>query len=178
VHAVLKTHEKGLAAAIGTGIQRATGDHLLVMDTDFTHRPEEIPVMLQVSQVCDIVSGSRFCAGGQMSSVRHYIFSFLYNVVLRIILRTQIQDNLGGYWIARRALIQGVNAKLVFSGYGDYYFKLLKLLLRQGARIIEIPSCYAARHEGDSKSNFFRLLFSYTHSALMFRWYLVRHPQT
>jgi dolichol-phosphate mannosyltransferase len=169
VHAVLKTHERGLAAAIGTGIQKATGEYLLIMDTDFTHRPEELPRMLHIAQVCDLVSGSRFCSGGRMTSTTHYLASFLYNVILRIILRTQVQDNLGGYWIARRENVLALDCEIIFKGYGDYFFKLLKLLRSRNAFIVEIPAFYAARHTGHSKSNFFRLLGKYTLSALAFK---------
>lgn len=169
VHAVLKTHERGLAAAIGTGIQHATGEYLLVMDTDFTHRPEEIPAMLHILQVCDLVSGSRFCSGGRMTSARHYLASFFYNVILRLILRTQVQDNLGGYWTARRSSVLELDTDVVFKGYGDYFFKLVKLMRLKDARIIETPSFYAARRAGNSKSDFFRLLGKYTLSAMAFR---------
>lgn len=178
VHAVLKTHERGLAAAIGTGIQRATGDHLLVMDTDFTHRPEEIPAMLHILDVCDLVSGSRFCSGGRMTSTRHYLASFFYNVILRIILRTQVQDNLGGYWAARRSSVLALDTDAIFKGYGDYFFKLVKLMRLKDARIIETPAFYAARRAGNSKSNFFRLLGKYTVSAMTFRSKLKKRPET
>lgn len=177
VHAVLKTHDRGLAAAIGTGIEKATGDYVLVMDTDFTHRPEEIPDMLHIVEVCDLVSGSRFCAGGRMTSFRHYLSSMVYNLMLRLILRTQVQDNLGGFWVARRDLVLAVDRTLVFEGYGDYFFRLLKLLQIRGCKIIETPAFYAGRHAGVSKSNFFRLLFSYTGRAFHFRkkWKVLKH---
>ncbi len=169
VNVLLKTHERGLAAAIGTGIQKAVGEFVLVMDTDFTHRPEEIPRMLQIIQACDLVSGSRFCSGGRMTNTGHYIASFLFNVILRIILRTQIQDNLGGYWVARRTTILMLDFDIIFKGYGDYFFKLLKLLHLSKACIVEIPAFYAARQKGNSKSNFFNLLGKYTFSALAFK---------
>ena len=168
VKAILKTNERGLAPAIFTGLQHAAGEFVLVMDTDFTHRPCEIPRMLHVIQACDLASGSRFCSGGAMTSTRHYLASFLYNLVLRLILRTQVQDNLGGFWVARRATVMALDKELIFRGYGDYFFKLVKLLRLRGAAIIELPSVYAARRVGRSKSNFFRLLFTYTTSAVAF----------
>lgn len=93
--ALLRTTERGLAKSIRAGIERARGDQVLVMDTDFTHDPIEVRKMLHVGQVYDIVSASRFCQGGNMQDTQHYLASLVYNWMLRIILRTQIQDNLG-----------------------------------------------------------------------------------
>lgn len=168
VNALLKTHERGLAAAIKTGIQHAAGEYLLVMDSDFTHRPDEIPRMLHVAEFFDLVSGSRFCSGGAMTDRSHYIASFLYNIMLRLILRTQVQDNLGGFWVARRDYVCRLNMNLIFQGYGDYYFRLLKSVLEAGGVILEVPSNYAARRAGVSKSSFLKMLFTYLASALSF----------
>ena len=61
---VLRTVDRGFAKSIREGIERAGGDRIVVMDTDFTHDPAEIPRLLHVGEVYDIVSGSRFCPGG------------------------------------------------------------------------------------------------------------------
>jgi len=98
VIAVLRTFDRGFAKSIRTGIERASGNQIIVMDSDFTHDPVEIPRLLQVGAVYDIVSGSRFCAGGRMMDTAHYLASMLYNWFVRIVIRTQIQDNLGGYF--------------------------------------------------------------------------------
>ena len=67
VRVLLRTEDRGLAKSIRTGIEKATGDQVIVMDTDFTHDPQEIPRLLHVGIMYDIVSGSRFCSGGQGS---------------------------------------------------------------------------------------------------------------
>ena len=43
VVAVLRTSDRGFAKSIRAGIERSTGDKIVVMDTDFTHDPAEIP---------------------------------------------------------------------------------------------------------------------------------------
>ncbi len=103
-----------------------------------------------------------------MTDRSHYIASFLYNVMLRLVLRTQVQDNLGGFWVARREYVCRFDPDLIFQGYGDYYFRLLKSVRGIGGVILEVPSNYAARREGVSKSSFFKMLFTYLASALSF----------
>jgi dolichol-phosphate mannosyltransferase len=163
---VLRTVDRGLAKSIREGIERAGGERIVVMDTDFTHDPAEIPRLLHVGEVYDIVSGSRFCPGGNMQDTRHYLASMVYNWLLRVVLRTQVQDNLGGYFTMRRADVLRLPLDRVFFGYGEYFFRLLHHAQRQGMSIVEIPSVYRTRKKGTSKSNFGKLLLTYTRAAI------------
>lgn len=163
---ILRTSERGLARSIRTGIERAQGNQVLVMDTDFTHDPIEIPKMLHVGQVYDIVSGSRFSQGGNMDSPRHYLASLIYNWMLRIILRTQIQDNLGGYYTISLQNLKRLPWDWIFYGYGEYFFRLLHYAQRNGMTLVEVPAQYKLRLKGKSKSKFFRMMFSYMGAAL------------
>jgi dolichol-phosphate mannosyltransferase len=170
VKLILRTSDRGLAGALRAGIDAATGDYLLTMDSDFTHRPEEIPLMLHVGEKADLVSGSRFCAGGGMYSRRHYLTSLLFNLVIRVALRTQIQDNLCGFCLARTDLIRSLPLDDIFFGSGDSYYRLLHFAQRRGARIVEVPAVYAARQAGQSKSNYIKMFFQYGSRLLVFAW--------
>jgi dolichol-phosphate mannosyltransferase len=169
VLALLRKSDRGLAKSIRAGIEKSTADYIIVMDTDFTHDPKEIPNLLHVLEICDIVSGSRFCAGGRMSDLQHYLASLLYNWMLRILLRTQIQDNSGGFFAARRAHLFSLPFDEIFFGYGDYFFRLLYFAQRAKMKIIEIPAEYLSRSEGETKSNWFRMFFMYTKAGVMLR---------
>lgn len=166
---VLRTADRGLAKAIRSGIEKALGDQVLVMDTDFTHDPAEIPQMLHVGEVYDIVSGSRFCAGGNMQDTGHYVASLVYNWFMRLILRTQVQDNLGGFFTIGKQNLESLPFDLIFFGYGDYFFRLLHYAQKRGMTLVEVPAQYRGRHKGKSKSNFVRLLFLYTRALLKLR---------
>ncbi|HOC76168.1 MAG: Undecaprenyl-phosphate mannosyltransferase [Deltaproteobacteria bacterium ADurb.BinA179] len=166
---VLRTTDRGLAKSIRAGIEAATGDQVVVMDTDFTHDPVEIPRLLHVGKMYDIVSGSRFCPGGNMQDTRHYLASMAFNLFLRIILRTQVQDNLGGYFTMSRARVLQLPLDRIFYGYGEYYFRLIHYGQAAGMSIVEIPAVYKARTQGASKSRFLRMLFTYSLSAVRMR---------
>lgn len=166
---ILRTSDRGLAKAIRAGIAKSSGERILVMDTDFTHDPAEIPRILHVALVYDIVSGSRFCAGGRMQDTHHYLASLVYNWLIRLVLRTQVQDNLGGFFVIDRPKLEVLPFDRIFFGYGDYYFRLLHYAQRYGLSIVEVPTYYGSRHAGTSKSNFTRLLFSYTRALLALR---------
>jgi len=162
----LRTQDRGLAKSIRAGIERAQGDRILLMDTDFTHDPIEIPRLLHVGLMYDIVSGSRFCSGGNMKDRGHHLASLTYNFLLRVILRTQIQDNLGGYFTIKREKILELPLDRIFYGYGEYFFRLIHFAQRRGYTIVELPAQYLDRSAGKSKSNFPKLLFTYSMAAI------------
>jgi dolichol-phosphate mannosyltransferase len=170
VRALRRTCDHGLAKSIRAGIEASTGTQIVVMDTDFTHDPAELPKMLSVAGVFDIVSGSRFCAGGRMQDTAHYLASLYYNRVLRVVLRTQVQDNLGGYFTMPRDKLVALPLDRIFFGYGDYFFRLLFYAQRAGLTLVELPAIYRARTAGVSKSNFMAMLFGYAAAALRLRW--------
>jgi dolichol-phosphate mannosyltransferase len=166
---VLRTTDLGFAKAIRAGIELSTGDKIVVMDTDFTHDPVEIPRLLHVAKHYDLVSGSRFCAGGAMQDTKHYLASLLYNWILRLVLRTQVQDNLGGYFAVDRRVLFELPFDEIFWGYGEYYLRLLYFFLGRGFRLVEIPAHYQVRMSGSSKSHFMKMLFTYVGAAVKLR---------
>jgi len=169
VRLILRTEDRGFAKSIREGIEQASGDFVIVMDTDFTHDPVEIPRLLHIARIYDIVSGSRFCAGGNMQDKTHYLSSLAYNWLLRAMLHTQLQDNLGGYFVMKRETILSLPLDEIFHGYGDYFFRLLYFAQRRGLKVIEIPAIYRVRTYGSSKSNFLKMLFSYSRAAMQLR---------
>ena len=167
---ILRTSDRGFAKSIRSGIERASGDRIVVMDSDFTHDPAEIPKLLHVGAVYDIVSGSRFCAGGRMQDTAHYLASMVYNWFLRLVLRTQVQDNLGGYFAAKKRDILSLPVERIFFGYGDYFFRLLHFAQLNKLSIVEVPAQYLMRYRGKSKSNYLKMIYTYTGAALRLKY--------
>lgn len=170
VRVILRTTDRGFAKSIRHGIEAATGDCVVVMDTDFTHDPVEIPRLLHVLEMYDIVSGSRFCAGGSMQDSAHYIASLLYNWYIRVIIRTQIQDNLGGFFAMKRSRLLELPLDEIFFGYGEYYIRLLHFAQQRKFTFVELPAHYRIRVHGSSKSSFWKMFFTYSRAAIKLRF--------
>ena len=164
-----RKNELGLGKAIGYGISKSKGHLIVVMDTDLTHNPKLIPKLINYSKEYDLVSGSRFAKGGSMYSFFHYSCSLIFNFFLRILLNSKLKDNLGGYFCIKRRVLNKLNFKKIFYGYGEYYFRLIFFLIRNKSKIIEIPTHYGERNQGESKSNFFALLFKYSLEAVILK---------
>lgn len=167
IHKRLK--DKGLARSIRSGIELARGTKVIVMDSDLSHDPREIVNLVHVGQVYEIVSCSRFCSGGTMQNRARNLASLTFNRMLRVILWTRVQDNLGGYFIMDREKLLVLPTDQIFRGYGEYYLRLLHFALDREMSIVEIPMKYRTRKYGSSKSNFIKMMFSYGAAALKLR---------
>ena len=171
VRLVVRTADKGLAKSIRHGLEIAHGQTLVVMDTDFNHDPALIPQMVDLLRYYDLVIGSRFVMRGGMEDGLRYRLSQLYNVFIRTLLHTQIQDNLSGYFAVRRANLLELSPIFdkVFYGYGDYFMRLLLVAWRKDWRILEVPVFYILRRHGMSKTGFWRIFRDYTKAVVLLR---------
>jgi dolichol-phosphate mannosyltransferase len=169
VRLFVRTEDRGLARAIVYGIKHAQGDTVAIMDTDFNHDPAMLPQMVKFLEYYDIIIGSRFTMGGGMEERWRYLGSFMFNFVIRVILRTQIQDNLCGFFTIRRDKLLSMDVERIFDGYGEYFMHLLFLAWRKKYTILEVPVFYIKRPHGKSKSRFLNMLMNYSWAALQVR---------
>jgi dolichol-phosphate mannosyltransferase len=162
VRVIVRSKNPGLAYSIREGIERSTGAIILVMDTDFNHKPPDAVLLFQVAQYVDLVVGSRFTFGGGMSNLPRYYLSYLYNIFLRLTLGTRLDDNLSGLFAVKRERMFELDFNKIFWGYGDYFFRLLLLSQHAGFLHIEVPVFYGSRLGGESKTRFLQTFAKYT----------------
>lgn len=167
----VRTADKGLAKAIRYGLEQAAGRTLVVMDTDFNHDPALIPQMVDLLRYYELVIGSRFVMRGGMEDTARYRMSLLYNVFIRLLFHTQIQDNLSGFFAVRRETLFQLRPKFdrIFYGYGDYFIRLLLLAWRSDWKILEVPVFYILRRHGESKTGFWDVFRDYTLAVVKLR---------
>ena len=99
----------------------------------------------------------------------HSHLSFFYNLLLKLILKTQIQDNLGGYFCVSRKSLNKLPNRKIFYGYGEYFFRLLFFALKKISQFLKIPAIYKRRLRGKSKSNFIYMFYKYFVEAIKLR---------
>lgn len=167
----VRSTDKGLAKSIRYGLEQAAGRTLVVMDTDFNHDPAMIPQMVDLLRYYELVIGSRFVMRGGMEDTARYRMSLLYNVFIRLLFHTQIQDNLSGFFAVRRETLFQLQPKFerIFYGYGDYFIRLLLLAWRSNWKILEVPVFYILRRHGESKTGFWDIFRDYTLAVLKLR---------
>ena len=164
---ILRKKNRSLGLSIKDGFIASKGKVVIVMDTDFNHKPTDLKKMLHLYEInsFDMICGSRFIKGGFSSTTFRHFTSLIFNYFLNFITNGKQTDNLSGFFIIKKNLISKILNK-TFYGYGEYYIRLLFYLQKKKISIKEIPVKYGARKYGISKSKLIAMFFLYTYHAL------------
>ena len=153
----------GLGAAYIRGMTHAlaTLDAEVVceMDSDFSHKPSDLPRLLQaLTAGADVVIGSRYVPGGSIPqnwSTLRRANSRVGNLVAQLVAGLYpVRDCTAGFRAIRAATLRQVNlTQLGVQGYA-FQVALLHELKILGARIVEFPVDFIDRTIGASKLGF------------------------
>lgn len=166
VKPILRVENRGLANSIRCGIENARGDTIVVMDSDFNHKPQYLPFMVDSLRYYDCVAASRFIYLGKMNTRRRHLLSWVFNIFVRLVVGGEITDNLYGYFAIKRDTIQKVDYDKVFWGYGDYYFRLLYYLQKDRTPILQFPAVNGQRLSGRTHSNLLKVGWQYARETI------------
>jgi dolichol-phosphate mannosyltransferase len=171
IRSFLRENEKGLATAILYGIRKSEGEKVIVMDTDFNHPPNLIPLLVAITDYFEIASCSRYVIGGGMETSRfRFLGSKVFNKFIHYTLKIQTTDNLSGYFCVRKDILDSIPCDQIFYGYGDYFIRFLYILQKRKHPIIEIPVIYKDRMGGLSKTDIKNELFRYLRTVLRIKF--------
>ena len=147
---ILRPGKMGLASAILHGYRASDGKLVVMMDSDLSHRPQDLPELLEAARESDIVIGSRYVDGGSIFEMSPYrkLASRVSIGISRMILGLPYQDTTSGFAVFRRGVLDYVAPKLEPNG-----FKLLLEVLVKcpEAQVAEVPITFVNRRRGDSK---------------------------
>ncbi len=170
VKLVRRENKSGLISAILHGIKSSTGKYILIMDADFSHPPETVPLLINEllgDRNC-IVVASRYIGGG---SVRGWPYKRLLlskmaaKIAIHGLKLCNIRDPNSGFFAFPRHIIENIR----FDTYG-YKFLLEILVKAQGVRVKEVPYAFIDRKSGESKLDT-RVMLDYINAV----WYLYRY---
>jgi len=164
---LLNKGNASLGSSILVGIKQASGEHLIIMDSDFNHRPEDIPIFLANLKYFDCVSASRFVYGGRMGSKLRYLCSWIFNIFSRIITRTMVTDSLFGFIAVRKEILSQLPLESIFYGYGDYCIRLMYYLQKNSYSILQIPGILGSRRAGKGNTKLIRTFVKYLKAVLI-----------
>ncbi|WP_067199240.1 polyprenol monophosphomannose synthase [Microbacterium sp. XT11] len=156
VHVLHRPGKQGLGRAYVAGFTHALelGYEIVVQcDADGSHRPEDLPRMLQMLADADVVIGSRWVSGGVVSGWTRgrLLLSRAGSWYAGRALRLPQTDITGGYRVFRANALRRIELDLVHSHGYCFQIEMLDRAARSGARIVEAPITFDDRLHGESK---------------------------
>lgn len=150
VHVIHFRRNRGKAAALTAGFQKASGDIVITMDADLQDDPAEIPKLLETLETghYDIVSGWKY---PRKDPLEKRVFSFVFNRVTAMFTGVKLHDMNCGFKAYRAEVVK----ELYF--YGDLHRYIPILAHQAGYRVGEVKVKHHPRRFGVSKYGFKRI---------------------
>jgi glycosyltransferase involved in cell wall biosynthesis len=151
-----RTGRRGYGEALANGIHAALAqgvDAVLTMDSDFSHDPAAIPLLLEALSEADLVIGSRYVEGGELRAwpLHRRMLSASANTFVRVLFDLPARDCTSGFRAYRRHVVEGIPWTELHSGGYSCLVELLCWALRRSARVREVPIVFSERRAGRSK---------------------------
>jgi len=162
VKAIHRKEDPSYGKSFRCGLESAEGEIFVLMGSDFNHHPKYLPFMLKAIDYYDCAMGSRFLYGGKGVGPSRHLLSWAFNLFLRLITDGRITDNLFGYIVIRKEVIEQLNYDDIFWGFGEFSIRLLYYLQREGGTVLQVPMTVGERLAGVGNRRFIRNFIKYT----------------
>jgi glycosyltransferase involved in cell wall biosynthesis len=144
VTVINKQRNEGKGSAVSLGIQKTTGNFILIQDADSEYDPADYPALLKPFSNPDVfvVYGSRFL-GPHLSTMFIYAQGNKFvTMITNLFYNTNITDMETGYKVFRKKVISGITIR---SKRFDVEPELTVKILKRGYQIYEVPISYYGR---------------------------------
>jgi len=152
---VSNPRRSGKGMALRAGFEAASGDIFAMMDADFSHRAEELPVFLEAleKEGVGLVIGSRVVGGSEEYHHVRALGNVFLSASLGLATGRYLSDALNGFKVFRREVFTGFEYT---APSFEIEIEIIANALRGGYRIVEISSHERARAGGQMKSRVIR----------------------
>jgi dolichol-phosphate mannosyltransferase len=147
--------------AIRTGVVKASGEFVVLMDADGSHNPQHLADLWNHRKDADLVIASRYITGGKTENPALLIFmSLAVNIAFRFVLGLKCRDVSNSFRLYRGADFRAL--RLQCDNFDIVEEILVKLVAAHPEyRIKEIPCVFEKRKAGRTKRNLVTFAFGY-----------------
>jgi glycosyltransferase involved in cell wall biosynthesis len=140
----------GKGMALRAGFEAATGDWIIMMDADYSHRAEDIPVFLEaIKEGTGLIIGSRVFGGSDEYTHIRALGNVFLSASVGLCMGRYLSDALNGFKLFRRDVFTDFKYT---SRMFEIEIELIANTLRKGYRVVEVVSHERARAGGEMKS--------------------------
>ena len=145
---VVDAYLRGYREALATGC-----DWILEIDAGFSHRPEDIPLLLdKMAEGYDCVFATRFALGGRIeeSSLKRKYISWGGTLLTKVLLRARLSDMTSGFEIFKREVLAAALPHI--HSRGPFFQTEIKVFCHR-FRFAEVPIVYRAASHNVSNAS-------------------------
>ena len=160
VHVMHREKKEGLGRAYVAGFAEALrmgASHVVEMDCDFSHDPNDVTRMLAETipdDGPDVVIGSRYVKGGRCVGwpFRRWFVSRFGGLFIRLVLGVPVKDPTGGFKCFRRRALEMLGDFSLIKSFGySFQMEMNYRMAQAGLKLKEIPITFSERRAGSSK---------------------------
>lgn len=148
---------KGKGNAVTLGFEKATGDVLMILDSDLTVAPEDLPRFYDVWKTGrgELINGVRmvYPMEGKAMPFVNMIGNKVFSIAFSYILRQKVKDTACGTKVISRVQYDALRSAMLefekYDRFGDW--ALLFSAARNNIKIVDLPIRYRSRSYGVTK---------------------------
>jgi glycosyltransferase involved in cell wall biosynthesis len=140
----------GKGMGLRAGFAKAKGNIIVTVDSDGSHRPEELPRLLSplLHNQADLVIGSRYLRQKNVAAKRLNAFGVkLFNRIIQMFIGVYVTDSQSGYRAMKSEVLKSQHLK---SGGYEIETEMLVKTAKSRYRVLEVPISFEQRTYGRS----------------------------
>ncbi|MEW6679744.1 MAG: glycosyltransferase family 2 protein [bacterium] len=147
---IFQGENKGKGSAIRAGLERASGDIIIIQDGDLEYSPEDYYKLVKpiMEGKASVVYGSRVLGKGKFSYLRYALGGKFLSFLTNILYGSHITDEPTCYKVFKAEVIKSINLKCKRF---EFCPEVTAKVLKKGYKILELPISYYPRKIEEGK---------------------------
>ena len=166
---ILHNRNRGKGAGVRSGVERATGDIIIIQDADLEYDPRDYPALIRpiVEGRVKVVYGSRFLGPRKDMLFWHMVGNKLLTLVTNILYDSTLSDMETCYKVMRADVAKSLDIQSNRWGIDP---EITAKVLKRRNRIFEVPISYYGREYEEGKKIRGRDVFVVLWTLLKYRF--------
>ncbi|MEC9416332.1 MAG: polyprenol monophosphomannose synthase [Thermoproteota archaeon] len=154
---IQRPKKMGLGAAYKEGfrhvLEKLDSELVVQMDADHSHRPSEIPNMLEKIKNFDFLIASRHVDGSDIIGwgIGRKATHSVAGAIARMCAKIEIKDSTSGFRMFKKKTLEKIDFEKIRSDGFAFQIEVLYQLKQLGMKGLEVPTVFVNRTEGSSK---------------------------